>query len=68
MIFANAKRLEASWSLNDQWATNQRLELETDLIGAHILATNGVPPAQFFGGAESRNSLNKLQNQNVDGS
>jgi hypothetical protein len=31
------------------WSGNQRLELETDLIAAHILKLGSVPPAQFIG-------------------
>ena len=31
------------------WESHQRLELETDLIGAHILALGRVPAAQFIG-------------------
>ncbi len=39
--------LECSWTVNDTWLRHQRLELENDLIAAHILATNKVPIAQF---------------------
>lgn len=31
------------------WEPHQRLELETDLIAAHILELGIVPPAQFIG-------------------
>ena len=31
------------------WLRHQRLELETDLIAAHVLATHEVPAAQFIG-------------------
>jgi len=31
------------------WLRHQRLEFETDLIGAHVLATRHVPAAQFIG-------------------
>jgi hypothetical protein len=48
-IFASAKQLMASWVRNDAWLDHQRLELETDLIAAHILITRRVPPAQFLG-------------------
>jgi hypothetical protein len=44
-----AERLECSWVLNDCWLSHQRLELETDLIGAHLLVQEFVPPAQFIG-------------------
>jgi hypothetical protein len=39
----------ASWVRNDAWLDHQHLELETDLIAAHILAARRVPPAQFVG-------------------
>jgi hypothetical protein len=42
-------RLECSWALNDRWQKHQRLELETDLIAAFVLAEERVPPAQFIG-------------------
>jgi hypothetical protein len=48
-IFADAKQLMASWVRNDAWLDHQRLELETDLIAAHVLTTCRVPPAQFLG-------------------
>jgi hypothetical protein len=32
-----------------RWLRHQRLELETDLISAHVLATCDVPAAQFIG-------------------
>jgi hypothetical protein len=48
-IFGAAGRLECSWELNDQWLSHQRLELECDLIGSHLLALGTVPPAQFIG-------------------
>jgi hypothetical protein len=35
--------------LDEALLANQRLELECDLIAAHILATGGTPPAQFLG-------------------
>ena len=34
---------------NDAWLRHQRLELETDLIAAHLLATDRIPAAQFIG-------------------
>jgi hypothetical protein len=48
-VFRDAARLECSWVLNDDWGPHQRLELECDLIGAHLLNTGVVPPAQFIG-------------------
>ena len=41
--------LECSWVLNKAWLAHQRLELETDLIAAHILATGNVPAVQSLG-------------------
>jgi hypothetical protein len=35
--------------LNDDWLDHQRLELENDLIAAHLLTTGQVPAAQFLG-------------------
>jgi hypothetical protein len=48
-VFGAAGRLECSWVLNEGWMPHQRLELECDLIGGHLLATATVPPAQFIG-------------------
>jgi hypothetical protein len=48
-VFGSAERLECSWVLNEGWLPHQRLELECDLIGAHLLVTGTVPPAQFIG-------------------
>ncbi len=48
-IFRAAGLLACSWVLNEGWLSHQRLELECDLIGAHLLATAAVPPAQFIG-------------------
>jgi hypothetical protein len=41
--------LECSWVLNDEWMSHQRLELECDLLGSHLLVRSIVPPAQFIG-------------------
>jgi len=41
--------LEASWVLEGGWLGHQRLELENDLIGAHVHLTGAVPEAQFLG-------------------
>jgi hypothetical protein len=48
-IFASAGTLECSWVINDSWFSHQRLELENDLIAAHVLVTETVPVAQFLG-------------------
>ncbi|MBD2560710.1 MULTISPECIES: hypothetical protein [Nostoc] len=47
-IFANSGTLECSWAINHLWITHQRLELENDLIAAHILFAEKVPDAQFL--------------------
>jgi hypothetical protein len=46
--FAGAAPLECSWVLGD-WLDHQRLELENDLIAAHVITTELVPSAQFLG-------------------
>jgi hypothetical protein len=48
-IFAGQQRLGCSWVINDTWLAHQRLELENDLIAAHIVQTRSVPAAQFLG-------------------
>ena len=48
-IFAAEARLECSWVVHAAWLAYQRLELENDLIAAHILVTGKVPAAQFLG-------------------
>jgi hypothetical protein len=48
-IFAAAQPLECSWVRNDTWARHQRLELENDLIAAHVTVMGEVPAAQFLG-------------------
>jgi len=50
-IFGAAPNLECSWALNDIWLPHQRLELENDLIAAHVITSSTVPAAQFIGGA-----------------
>lgn len=45
--FSTASHIEFSSSAGE-WYTHQRLELETDLIAAHMLALDRVPPAQFI--------------------
>ena len=40
--------LESSWVIGN-WPNHQRLELETDLIGSHLLVTSRIPVAQFLG-------------------
>jgi hypothetical protein len=49
LIFAAQERLECSWVSNDEWLAHQRLELENDLIAAHVVHTGRVPTAQFLG-------------------
>jgi hypothetical protein len=48
-IFAAPARLECSWTINNDWLSHQRLELENDLIAAHVLETATIPAAQFLG-------------------
>jgi hypothetical protein len=48
-IFSGVSNRECSWVFNDSWPPHQRLELENDLIAAHILSTGAVPAAQFLG-------------------
>jgi hypothetical protein len=43
------ERLGCSWVINDTWLAHHRLELENDLIAAHVLATEKVSSAQFMG-------------------
>jgi hypothetical protein len=47
--FATGGRIECSWVLNDEWLSHHRLELENDLIAAHLVATGDLPVAQFLG-------------------
>jgi hypothetical protein len=53
-IFAAQARWECSWIINNDWLSHQRLELENDLIAAHVLETGTIPAAQFLG--ESRHA------------
>ncbi|MEA5495979.1 hypothetical protein VB834_17350 [Limnoraphis robusta Tam1] len=39
--------LECAWISNNTWLENQRLELENDLIGSHLLITETIPLKQF---------------------
>lgn len=48
-IFGGQKRLECSWVFNEDWLSHQRLELENDLIAAHVLKIGDIPVAQFLG-------------------
>jgi hypothetical protein len=48
-IFGSARRLECSYVVNESWLDHQRLEVENDLIAAHVLVTGRVPEAQFIG-------------------
>lgn len=49
LLFRDPETLACSWISNPLWVTHQRLELENDLIAAHLLETGSVPPAQFLG-------------------
>jgi hypothetical protein len=48
-FFADPGTLETSIVISDAWYTHQRLELETDLIAAHVLTTGMTPAARFLG-------------------
>lgn len=48
-IFAAHTRFECSWVFSDLWLPHHRLELENDLIAAHLLGTGQIPAAQFAG-------------------
>ncbi len=48
-IFAAYNRFECSWVFNDLWLPHNRLELENDLISAHLPGTGQIPAAQFAG-------------------
>lgn len=48
-VFGGQARLEVSWVLNDRWLPHQRLELENDLLAAHVLTTGENPAAQYLG-------------------
>ena len=48
-IFAANAPLVFSWVLNGAWLRNQRLELEPDLIAAHVVAMRHAPVAGFIG-------------------
>lgn len=50
--FCDAGSLEYSWVRSKSWYSHQMLELENDLIAAHLLFTNSVPPAQFLGASQ----------------
>jgi hypothetical protein len=43
-----ARQIRASW-VAGEWLAHQRLELEVDLIAAHLLVTGQMPAAQFLG-------------------
>jgi hypothetical protein len=47
-IFRAAGQMECSWVLNEAWLSHQRLKLECDLIGAHLLSMATVPSAPFL--------------------
>ncbi|TWH16648.1 hypothetical protein L618_002200000580 [Rhodococcus rhodochrous J45] len=48
-MFAAQRRLEVSWVAAPQRPANQLLELENDIIAAHVLHLNSAPAAQFKG-------------------
>jgi hypothetical protein len=48
-IFGTPDGVECSWVLGASWLPHQRLELENDLIAAHLLTTGTAPAAQFLG-------------------
>ncbi len=49
-IFREAGTLEVSCVVNAHWKKNQLVELENDLIAAHVLVKGAPPLAQFTGG------------------
>ncbi len=48
-LLGQAMPLECSWVLDDRWHDHQHLELENDLVAAHVLAVGSAPRAQFLG-------------------
>jgi hypothetical protein len=44
--------MECSWVAQNAWTHQQRLELLTDLIGAHLLSTDALPLWQFEPGRD----------------
>jgi hypothetical protein len=42
-----AEQVACSWVSNSRWSVHQRLELVTDMIGAHLLTTATIPLWQF---------------------
>jgi hypothetical protein len=49
LMFRDPDLIQASWVLNPGWLAHHRLELENDLIAAHVLAFGCPPVAQFQG-------------------
>ena len=49
VVFAQAGELQASCVTEERWLPHHRLELETDLIAAHMIVTGRPPAAQFLG-------------------
>jgi len=47
--FVDPSRLELSFVLGVLWSPRHLLELENDLIAAHVLILGAVPEAQFLG-------------------
>ena len=48
-LLRDAGPLEASYVRHDAWHGHQRLEVENDLIAAHVLEHGAQPAAQFRG-------------------
>lgn len=48
-VLASQQQLHWSHVVNDNWLSHHRLELENDLIAAHILQTGEIPTVQFLG-------------------
>lgn len=48
-IFREAGELEFSWVAGEDWLKHHLLELENDLIAAHLLGAGQIPAAQFLG-------------------
>jgi hypothetical protein len=48
-LFGTPNGMDCSWVLSASWLPHQRLELENDLIAAHLVVTGKVPAAQFLG-------------------
>lgn len=49
LMFRNPESIQVSWALNAGWMDHHRLELENDLIAAHVISIGCPPTAQFLG-------------------